>query len=238
MTPLPQLHQLHLKQVKARAFTLVEVLAVIAVMGILVAILIPVVSSVRNQSQASVNASNLREINKAALMWSNDNGGGVLPTADPSESWPNSFNNWTGLLAPYLGWQGDNEFTRAEDMPVYVNPAYPERFGYGHNYTGLRIMQRHKQDGVKNHARYVNIVDPSSTVFFTTSVKADGDTSFHTGWRSYVRPPYSGTQDHVIDYSVSGDKAMILWLDGHITLETEEAINDLKYWETDETVEL
>lgn len=54
-------------------FTLIELLTVIAIIGILAAILIPTVGKVRESARRTVDASNLREIGKACLIWANDN---------------------------------------------------------------------------------------------------------------------------------------------------------------------
>lgn len=55
------------------AFTLIELLTVIAIIGILAGILIPTVGRVREVAQRSVDASNLREIGKAALLYAAEN---------------------------------------------------------------------------------------------------------------------------------------------------------------------
>ena len=57
------------------AFTLIELLTVIAIIGILAAILIPVVSKVRSTARRSVCASNLRQIGMGIWMYTNDNQG-------------------------------------------------------------------------------------------------------------------------------------------------------------------
>lgn len=56
-------------------FTLIELLTVIAIIGILAAILIPVVGKVRESARASQCASNMRQIGQALLMYVNDNDG-------------------------------------------------------------------------------------------------------------------------------------------------------------------
>lgn len=64
---------------RAHAFTLIELLTVIAIVGILAAILIPVVSRVRASARATECVSNLRQLSSAATLYAQDNRG-RLPT--------------------------------------------------------------------------------------------------------------------------------------------------------------
>jgi prepilin-type N-terminal cleavage/methylation domain-containing protein/prepilin-type processing-associated H-X9-DG protein len=64
------------------AFTLIELLTVIAIIGILAAILIPVVGSVRESARATQCASNLRQVALGLLMYAQDNGGLAPPGRD------------------------------------------------------------------------------------------------------------------------------------------------------------
>jgi prepilin-type N-terminal cleavage/methylation domain-containing protein/prepilin-type processing-associated H-X9-DG protein len=90
-------------------FTLIELLTVIAIIGVLAAILIPVVGRVRAHAYTAQCASNLRQIGVALGLHANDHKG-VFPIAggdlrydeadlDPTTGKP----AWTVQLEPYVG---------------------------------------------------------------------------------------------------------------------------------------
>lgn len=58
--------------VSKRAFTLTELLTVIAIVGVLAAILIPTVAKIRQTSRQSACASNLRQVGTAILAYTSD----------------------------------------------------------------------------------------------------------------------------------------------------------------------
>ncbi|AHF91361.1 N-terminal cleavage protein [Opitutaceae bacterium TAV5] len=92
-----------------RAFTLIELLAVIAIIGILAAILIPVVGLVRNKARASASISNLRQIFLALSMHADENRD-KFPLATATVPWkdweigetePENMS-WSQQLSPYI----------------------------------------------------------------------------------------------------------------------------------------
>ncbi|HVU24426.1 MAG TPA: prepilin-type N-terminal cleavage/methylation domain-containing protein [Opitutus sp.] len=84
-------------------FTLIELLTVIAIIGILAAIIIPTVGKVRATVQRTVDANNLREVAKAAMIFATDNND-RLP--DPQSTTTSTMtgdklHQWAGLLARF-----------------------------------------------------------------------------------------------------------------------------------------
>ncbi|MCS7253371.1 MAG: DUF1559 domain-containing protein [Armatimonadota bacterium] len=82
------------------AFSLIELLIVVAVVSLLIGLLYPALVRAREQARKTACASNLRQIGLALMMY----------TADYDESFPNDGNPylwwgryWRWLLMPYLG---------------------------------------------------------------------------------------------------------------------------------------
>ncbi len=78
-------------------FTLIELLTVIAIIGILAAILIPVVGRVRDSARTASCISNLRQCGLAAQMFAQDHKDRLPPGFDPASL------SWHAVLEPYTG---------------------------------------------------------------------------------------------------------------------------------------
>jgi general secretion pathway protein G len=78
------------------AFSLIEVLAVIVVIGILAAVLIPVLSGIRQRALDSQAANNIRQLASANLLYAMEHQLHFAPT------YPDSGKSWMYTLMPYV----------------------------------------------------------------------------------------------------------------------------------------
>ncbi|AHF90362.1 N-terminal cleavage protein [Opitutaceae bacterium TAV5] len=123
----------------AAAFTLIELLTVIAIIGILAAIIIPVVGKVRESARRAQCVSNLRQIANAVLLFADDHRG-ILPggikdkdnhlgLAGGQTAWVNR-NNWNMLgahIADYLGTRLPEDASPVL-MPAFVCPSFVSKY--------------------------------------------------------------------------------------------------------------
>lgn len=142
-----------------RGLTLIELLAVIAVIGILAAILIPVVGMVRARGHAAVSQSNLRQLALAHQSYENERG--RLPGVAGEDA---DGNSWGMRLAPYVGLTRDS-WQEAEFPPgiFYVpgkeqSDVYMEHWGT-HTAYSRNLVFVHTWEGPG-----LNIVQPADSV--------------------------------------------------------------------------
>lgn len=102
LTTRPRPPRSHAK--RADAFTLIELLTVIAIIGILAAIVIPVVGKVRKTAQGARCVSNLRQVGTAMMAFTSDNKGKLFTKVFDlqSSSYDGDPRRIQSRLYPYL----------------------------------------------------------------------------------------------------------------------------------------
>jgi len=113
----------HASSHRKSAFTLIELLAVIAIIVLLAALLLPAVSRAKDQSRKSICSANLKQVNLAILLYSQDSLDS-LPTLPEPDPFPNGVGAfYKQLVKGYLGLGGpaspnETVFTCPSDSSV------------------------------------------------------------------------------------------------------------------------
>jgi len=159
----------------AGGFTLIELLTVIAIIGILAALIFPTVGKVRETAQRTVDANNLRELVKAASLYAADNNDRLPDPGAVATQYPGLGAGpyaWAAILAQ-RGIVTDATFYFAKSDPFF-NGSYPAAIVDPANRTtlnadfGSRTLSFEFVGGLRMGDA------PSTPVAFTRGLQASG----------------------------------------------------------------
>ncbi len=187
--------------VRPEGFTLVELLAATAVMGLLLSLLLPALRRARQQAQSVCCLSNLRQMTVAAANYAHVNGH-RYPLAyytikvnqiryyyawdfTTSKDWGASPAAET--VEPGLLWQG-NTIERIQQCPSFRgdhNWLADPYTGYNYNTSYIGINETVSPI---NSAKITEVRSPAKTALF-------GDGQYSGGANKYMRAPFSNPRD-------------------------------------------
>jgi prepilin-type N-terminal cleavage/methylation domain-containing protein/prepilin-type processing-associated H-X9-DG protein len=176
------------------AFTLIEVLVVIGVIGVLIAILVPSLSTARNQSRSTLCQTNLRTLGQAWGMYADESQDIMVPARWPRHTaggFANEANwypvstglkyrpRWPVLMQKYVGVPAllkplTYRDRQNYDSKIYVCPSAADwtderNSAYGYNYQFLGSL-RVSADRPRKLAQRSRIRNTSKTVVIADSM--------------------------------------------------------------------
>jgi prepilin-type N-terminal cleavage/methylation domain-containing protein/prepilin-type processing-associated H-X9-DG protein len=151
------------------AFTLVELLVVIAIIALLMGVLLPALNKARQQAQATVCKSNLRQIG-IALNFYTEAWNFFIPRGNGS-----SGDTWFQQVLPYLG--GRQKAVDFKKIKIYRCPSYPIKnqticyvnnaweFNNASDWVGHAVEKPTRMPGIKKLDTKIYMADSENDPF-------------------------------------------------------------------------
>jgi prepilin-type N-terminal cleavage/methylation domain-containing protein/prepilin-type processing-associated H-X9-DG protein len=233
-----------MRRQRHNGFTLLELLIVIAILGLLVSILLPSLSRAKELARKAVCASNIRHLATSNHLYAEDNEGFFVLAAEDIFN-PN-LKRWHGErdgvneafepqrspMMPQMGSEGLKECPGFREEIDFSDEAGQEAafeagcggYGYNDTYVGGRYdLYGIGDKAARNSARVTDVRSPTSTVMFTDAAyvnSADYTKIAYSFchppfWQFSPGPPSDMHPDPTIDFRHL-DECNVAWADGHV----------------------
>ncbi|RRJ98120.1 prepilin-type N-terminal cleavage/methylation domain-containing protein [Opitutaceae bacterium TAV4] len=198
------------KRLPLKAFTLIELLTVIAIIGILAAIMIPTVGAVRKKANTAKAITNLRSIYTGFILYANETKDQICPGRDPNLPVGNNAR-FPWRLRTYVN-QPDKVYKTPQS--IFQHPMHETLYTLGSFNMNVKCSQSTTTDSVK---RFSDFAAPPLQMFLydygTDTVEGGGHGS----------DPANIVKRH-------DGKAILLFLDGRVQFRAQLDAANSGFW--------
>ncbi|MGE0002219.1 MAG: type II secretion system protein [Fimbriimonadaceae bacterium] len=229
------------------AFTLIEVLVVVAIVGILAALLFPVFSQARVAAKQSADAALVRQVGLAMTLYRDDHDG-VYPMnyyvgrAGQTQPDNRGLFRWPWLVYPYAK-SFDVFFSPADAEGAEVRDRQSASFGYlfglvpSWGYNGENFSPTDQVSGEFQPQSESRNDSPANTLLLASSLWGTNPSSPKSGYyRLYPpdewagAPPLTGLSYGHVWPRHRGRFATVFHADGHVAFRTIEQVARISLW--------
>jgi len=216
-------------QIRRRAFTLVEILVVIAIIAVLAALLIPAARGMIERSQSTRSTSNLRQIGAAVALYTTEH--------DGSFPFLNATHERTGFGTIYWPLQLENTVLNhprkhAHDGTkhrIFRDPTLPRSSSHVmSDYGGNPLVFLNAwASPTARPLRLLNVRSPSKTIMVSTAKEPPANRG---SWWLHYDYPTGGNTIAVADARLIGGHVGAVFVDGHVeSIPGDKLRDDLNY---------
>jgi len=226
---------------RRRAFTLIELLTVIAIIAVLSAIVIPAIGQAKANARASVGSSNLRQIGVAVKLYTTENNGRLPYVTIKKDDWNEQHpdpedqvsgdQQWTKQIRDFLPQQSTSLTAREHEIFVCPNAEYYNASGalmepkdisrtYAATYAMYGLTDSRKLDS--RSQRSLNTINtPSDTILVVDGKQAGTSTACYSAvnWSQAQTDIAAASAEATdrIDFRQPGETINVLYVDGHVS---------------------
>ncbi|MGZ0655474.1 prepilin-type N-terminal cleavage/methylation domain-containing protein [Coraliomargarita sp. W4R53] len=216
-----------MKKLPQAAFTLIELLTVIAVIAILAAILIPAVGVARDRANSSKSVSNLRQIGNAVALFTNQSKG-IFPLLNRKFTDVDSVSQYfwaQALEEEVLEW----DRTKSGKHPMFDDPTAQKSHGIS-DYGGSTYIFLDANPNNTNRStagfNVNSLLNPAQTLVVCT---AYAENTGNASW--YIQGNFAtgSNPTNIPEARLNDEQVGVVFADGHTELLSREKVYDLEF---------